>query len=371
MKRISIVRSGKEFANKTDENSWNLVWQPTFFPGCRPQNRNDNGRTMTILVTGATGLLGNNIVRDLLAQGEQVRVLSRELRTTRPLDGLAVDRRQGDIRQPNVVREALEGVSTVIHSAGHVHIGWSQVQTHRAINVEGTRHIAEAACEMHARLVYVSSVNALGLGAKDFEADEDTARPGIVACPYVTTKAEAERVVEEFVEKGLDAVTVNPGFMLGPWDWRPSSGRMLLEVAQRFTPLAPAGSFNVCDVRDVSAGTIAAAKVGKTGRRYILGGHNLTYFDLWKRMAQTAGKRGPLFPAGPMQRFFGGWFGDLWYRLSGKEPDLNSAGVGMSTQHHRFRSDRAIKELGYRIRPLEETLQDAWNWFIEYGYVKR
>lgn len=326
---------------------------------------------MTILVTGATGLLGNNIVRDLLAQGEQVRVLSRELRTTRPLDGLAVDRRQGDVRQRETIEEALQGVDVVIHSAGHVHIGWSQADVHQAVNVEGTRNVAQAAQKLHIRVVYVSSVNALGLGAHDFEADEETARPGITACPYVTSKRAAEELVLEYVASGLDAVIVNPGFMLGPWDWRPSSGRMMLEVATRFTPLAPVGSFNVCDVRDVSAGTIAAAKRGQSGRRYILGGHNLSYFLLWKKMAEVAGKRGPLLPAGPLQRIIGGTFGDLWYRVTGKEPDLNSAGVGMSSQHHRFKSDRAIQELEYKIRPLEQTLQDAWDWFVEYGYVKR
>jgi dihydroflavonol-4-reductase len=325
---------------------------------------------MTTLVTGATGLLGNNIVRTLLEQGESVRVLTREQRTTKPLDGLAVDRRQGDICEPQVVEEALNGVDTVIHSAGHVHIGWSQAELHRAVNVEGTRIVAQAARKLQLRMVYVSSVNALGLGGRDFEADEDSARPGITPCPYVTSKAEAEEIVREQVSRGLSAVIVCPGFMLGPWDWKPSSGRMMLEVAQRFAPLAPVGSFSVCDVRDVSAGTIAAGKVGQTGRRYILGGHNLSYFELWKKMAALAGKRGPLLPAGPLQRVIGGWLGDTWYRITGKEPDLNSAGVRMSSQHHRFRSDRAIRELGYRIRPLDETLQDAWNWFMKYGYVK-
>jgi dihydroflavonol-4-reductase len=252
-----------------------------------------------------------------------------------------------------------------------VHIGWSQADVHEAINVEGTRNIAEAAAAEGAKLVYVSSINALGLGRKDFEAEEETALEGIVPCPYVTTKKRAEELVLESVEKGLQASIVNPGFMLGPWDWKPSSGRMMLEVARRFTPLAPAGSFNVCDVRDVSAGTVAAIQLGRSGRRYILGGHNLSYFQLWKQMAAIAGKRGPLFPAGPLQRMIGGWYGDLFHRVTGKEPDLNSAGVRMSSQHHRFSSRRAMEELGYTIRPLEETLRDAWNWFVEHKYVNQ
>ena len=236
----------------------------------------------------------------------------------------------GDVREPAAVEQAVAGVQTVIHSAGHVHLGWSQAEVHEAINVEGTRNFALAAQKSGARMVYVSSVNALGVGGRDFEAAEETARPEVVPCPYVTTKMRAEQVIQEHVGNGLDGVIVNPGFMLGPWDWKPSSGRMLLEITRRFAPFAPSGSFSVCDVRDVSAGTIAAAKVGIAGRRYILGGHNLSYFQTWKEMARMAGKRGPLMPAGPLMQRAAGAFGDLWYRVTGKEPDVNSAGVRMS-----------------------------------------
>src|SRR5262249_7322700 len=102
----------------------------------------------------------------------------------------------------------------------------------------------------------------------------------------------------------------------------------------------------------------------------ILGGNNLTYLALWKKMAQVAGKRGPLFAAGPLQRIIGGCWGDLWARLTGVESELNSAALRMSTPHHRFRSDRAMRDLDYKIRPFDETLHDAWNWFVEHGYVK-
>lgn len=325
---------------------------------------------MTTLITGATGLLGNNVLRDLLATERPVRILSRAIKRPKALEGLVFEAASGDISEPDVVRKAMQGIELVIHCAGQVHIGWSQREEHQRVNVEGTRNVAQAALENGARMVYVSSVNALGIGARDFEADEETARPGIVECPYVITKRAAEEVVLDLVEKGLNAVIVNPGFMLGPWDWRPSSGRMVIEISTRFAPLAPKGSFNVCDVRDVSAGTLAAAEKGKAGRHYILGGHNVSYFELWKLISAVAGKRGPIMPAGPMQRAIGALYGDFIYRITGREPDLNSAGVAMSSQHHRFKSDRAIAELGYKIRPLNETLHDAFDWFIAYGYLK-
>lgn len=324
---------------------------------------------MKYLVTGATGLLGNNIVRRLLEIGEQVRVLSRSSDDPRPFAGLEVERRIGNVINAADMLEAVQGIDLVIHSAGHVHIGWSQEKQHRLVNVEGARNAAVAARAVGARLVHVSSVNALGLGRLDNPATEDTALPGVIPCPYVVTKRAGEEVVQQEMERGLSAVIVNPGFMLGPWDWKPSSGKMLLEVA-RFAPLAPTGAYSVADARDVAAATVAAAKSTTAQGKYILAGHNVTYFDAWKKFAGVAGKRGPRFRAGPFNRWVGALSGDLWGRVSGHEPNLNTAGMQMSCQQHCFSSARAAEELGYRNRPLTETIKDAWDWFVENGYVK-
>jgi dihydroflavonol-4-reductase len=157
--------------------------------------------------------------------------------------------------------------------------------------------------------------------------------------------------------------------MLGPWDWKPSSGKMLLEVA-RFAPLAPTGAYSVADARDVAAATVQAAKSPTAHGKYVLAGHNVTYFDAWKKFAGAAGKRGPRFRCGPINRWIGALSGDLWNRISGQEPNLNTAGMRMSCQQHCFSSAKAERELGYRIRPLTETIKDAWDWFVENGYVK-
>jgi dihydroflavonol-4-reductase len=218
-------------------------------------------------------------------------------------------------------------------------------------------------------MVHVSSVNALGLGLLDKPATEETALPGEILCPYVVTKRAGEEAVQKEIELGLSAVIVHPGFMLGPWDWKPSSGKMLLEVA-RFAPLAPTGAFSVADARDVAAAIVTAAKSSSASGKYILGGHNLTYMESWRKFAAAAGKRGPRFRAGPFNRWVGALAGDLWGRVSGREPNLNTAGMRMSCQQHCFSSAKAEKDLMYGIRPLEEIITDAWNWFVEYGYVK-
>ncbi|NLF73492.1 MAG: NAD-dependent epimerase/dehydratase family protein [Candidatus Anammoximicrobium sp.] len=324
---------------------------------------------MTFLVTGATGLVGNNVVRRLLERGQAVRVLVRRESDFRPLQGLEVERVWGDVRDADSVRQACRGVSAVVHAAAVVRFGWTGLEQDRAVNVRGTEHVAAAALEASARLVHVSSVDALGVGHRDAPADEDSLREGKVPCTYIVTKREAEAAVRRSVDRGLDAVIVNPGFMLGPWDWKPSSGRMLLEVARRFTPLAPTGGVTSCDVRDVVDGLLAACEKAPAGRQYILGGENLTYQQLWCLFAEVSGGSKPWFRAGPLMRVLGGYGGDLWGRITGREPDLNSAAVRATSQFHYYRSARAEAELGYRPRPFRQSVADAWAWFVEHGYV--
>jgi dihydroflavonol-4-reductase len=185
----------------------------------------------------------------------------------------------------------------------------------------------------------------------------------------VVTKSEAESAVRTVIDHGLDAVIVNPGFMIGPWDWKPSSGRMLLEVGKRYLPLAPAGGCSICDVRDVAAGTLAALERGRTGQNYILAGYNLSYLDIWRQFSKIGRHRPPIGRVGPAMRFLAGKTGDWIGRVTGREPDVNSAAIAMSTLCHYYESNRARVELDYANRPLDETLADAWQWFQQHGYV--
>lgn len=322
------------------------------------------------LVTGATGLLGNNLVRQLLAQGKRVRVLARETSSRRPLAGLDVERVIGDVTQAESVRAAMRDVRCVIHAAADTHIGWRDLERQRLINVQGTLNTAAAAREFGARLVHVSSVDALAAAATPQQlVDESTPDACKLPCTYVVTKRQAEQEVRRQIELGLDAVIVNPGFMLGPWDWKPSSGRMLLSLSKGWTPAAPVGGMSGCDARDVAQATIAAAERAPTGRNFILAGENLSYLSAWRLFAREAGRPVPLFRMGPLVRYAIGYGGDLWARVSGQERDINSAMLRMSGMYHYYSSDLARRELGYASRPFTETVRDAWQWLREYHYA--
>jgi dihydroflavonol-4-reductase len=325
---------------------------------------------MTTLITGATGFVGNNVARLLVGRGEAVRVLVRPQTDLRPFADLAVETVRGDICSADEVEQAMAGVQRVVHCAAYVHIGWSKLQQQRAVNVEGTRHVAEAALRHGARMVHVSSIDVLNLHSSDGPADENTPNSGEVPCPYVVTKREAERVVLDYVAQGLDAVIVNPGFMLGPWDWKPSSGKMLLKIATGWALLAPPGSNSYCDVRDVAAGIVAALEKGRTGERYILAGKTLTYRQALAIIAPITGRRPPFRTAiKPTIRMIG-HAGDLLAWATGRETDVNSAATEMSLLPKNYSSARAAAELGYRTRDVEESAADAWAWLKQYGYAK-
>ena len=333
--------------------------------------RHGGSPAVDCLVTGGTGLVGNNVIRMLVDQGRRVRTLVRGRSGDRELASVDAERAGGDVTDPEAVRRAVAGARVVIHSAAMVHVGWQRLAEMRRVNVEGTRLVAEAARREGARLVHVSSVNALGLTGDTTPADEEIPFGNTIECPYVVTKREAEQVVLDEVARGLDAVILNPVFMLGPWDWKPSSGRMLLEVAAGRGLLAPPGSQHFGDARDIAAGIVAAMVKGSPGRRYILGGHHLRFFDAWTLFAEVAGCRPPRGEAPLRVVRFAGRVGDLIAGCVGREGPLNSAAASMSLLCQHYSSDRAIAELGYSIRPLAESVEAAWQWFVDNGYAKQ
>lgn len=324
---------------------------------------------MKILVTGATGLVGNNVVRMLVERGDQVRVLARNPQD-RSLEGLPLDVVRGDVCDAAAVRDSVRGVDLVIHSAARVHIGWTGLELQQTVNIGGTQNVALAAKDEGIRMVHVSSVDALGLGTRAEPAHEETPPVGSIPCPYVVTKRGAEKVLLEVVAQGLDAVIVNPVYMFGPWDWKPSSGRMLLEVAKGFTLLAPPGGNDFVDVRDVAAAILTAADRGQTGRRYILGGEPMNYLQAWRLIADVVGSRRPWGVAGGAGLFFAGRIGDLVAAIRRREGDVNSAAVALSKLEHHYSYARAAAELGYKPRPVQEGMEAAWKWFVERGYAK-
>lgn len=321
---------------------------------------------MKILVTGGTGLLGNNIIRQLSEFGHETVALVRSEPDQAVFDGVDVELLLGDLADADLIAEAVARCDAVIHAAGLLHIGWTRLDESMRINRDGTRAIVDACVRHDRRLVHVGTVNTLAIGSRHGPADEETPlnhAGGQVPCSYVLSKRAGVEEVLSGVGRGLRAVIVHPGFMLGPWDWKPSSGRMMLEVGRHWKPMAPAGGCSVCDPRDVAKAIITALdKGGDDGRQFILAGINMDYKTLWTEMAKRMGRRPPFMRLGPMMRVLGGWGGDAWAKVSGHEGIVNSAGIKITSGYQYHDSTRASEELDYQNRDVGESLDALAQW---------
>ena len=324
---------------------------------------------MKILVSGATGFLGNNLARKLLESGHQVVTTIRSTSNLKSLDGLEIETVHADLTDASAMAPVLEDVDLIIHSAAMIQLGHSKRQASIDFNVNSTTVLAQAARRREIRMIYVSTVDTLAPSKDGTPIDESSPDELKYDCSYVVSKRAAAAAFAEEVDKGLDGVTVCPGFMLGPNDWGPSSGEMLLTVYRLPLFFVAAGGCTVVDVRDVADGIIRAIKQGKSGEKYILGGVNMSYMELWTRMAKIVGCRPPKAKLGTVMAKVSGSVGDLISKFTRQELPLNSAMVMMGQLLHYYSSQKAIDELEYSIGDVDIAIEDAWKWFKLHEYV--
>ena len=325
---------------------------------------------MRVLITGASGLLGNNIARLAQNRGIDIACLSRSNRNSRAFEGLNVEVFPMDL----VDRESLAPVfeshfDVVIHCAAHIHIGWKFLEMGMRVNRDGTQYLLDEAGRRGIKFIHISTVNTLAVGTKESIVDEDTPGDGQIQCTYVVTKMAAEKVAVDAATAGQNVVIVHPGFMLGPWDWKPSSGRMI-QALQGYSPLAPSGGCSVCDPRDVAAAILNTIDRGVSGRHYILGGENITYLELWRRICAELGKKGPFTYMRAPGRIIAGTIGDAIGRFIKDELEINSAAISAASQIQWYTSQRAIQEIGYQPRPANDSIRDAVQWLRQNNLLR-
>jgi dihydroflavonol-4-reductase len=324
------------------------------------------------LVTGATGFVGAAVARALLAAGCPVRVLARPKSPRRNLEGLDVEVVEGALEYAPSLEVAVRGCRYLFHVAADYRLWVPEPAEMFRANVDGTRALMEAALAAGVeRIVYTSSVAVLGI-IKGGVADEDT--PSIeseMIGPYKRSKFVAEKVVDQLIaERGLPAVIVNPSTPIGPGDVRPTpTGRILIEAAAGRMPGYVDTGLNLAHVDDVAAGHLLAAERGQIGRRYILGGENMSLSEILAEVARVVGRRPPRWriPYGVVMTAAA--FAELGARFTRREPFATLDGARMSRKKMFFSSARAVRELGYEARPARFAIADAVGWFGANGYL--
>ncbi len=326
---------------------------------------------MKIALTGASGRIGNVVVRQLLEAGHEVRVLQR--RESRALAGLPLERIPGDLFDPGALALLVKDCEAMIHMAAVVSVQGSMGGKVHRTNVDGTKHVLETAQNQGVRrVVCFSSIHAFNQLPKDSTLDETRPLALQSRMAYDRSKAEALAFTQQFeANNSLEVVSLCPTSVIGPFDFEPSlSGQMFLDFYRQKIPLLVPGGFDWCDVRDVAAAAVSALHRGRSGEAYLLSGQYVTLLEMAQIVRNIIGKPTPtrVAPNGLLR--LGVPFVEVFAKISGNRPLYTSEALDtLRDGSKHISSEKAQLELGYTARPLEITVADAYNWFEKNGYL--
>jgi dihydroflavonol-4-reductase len=328
---------------------------------------------LKVFITGATGFLGSHVARVFAEQGADLRLLVRTTSSLKNLEGLKAETVTGDLRDSASVEKAMSGCEVVLHVAADYRLWVRDAAEMYRSNVEGTRAVLEAARKHGVRsVVYTSSVATVGFTGNGRPADEDS--PVCLADMighYKRSKFMAEQLAVQAGGSGMRVVTVNPTTPVGEQDIKPTpSGRIVVDFLKGKFPAYVDTGLNLVDVQECARGHVAALEKGKTGERYILGGENLTLKQILDKLGAISGLPSPkvklpyffAYAAGLVDETVSG-------RWLGREPRATVEAARMGKKKMWASSEKATRELGWKIVPAQDALRRAVEWFWANGYA--
>ena len=317
------------------------------------------------LLTGGTGFIGSHVARALAKRGDDLRVTVREGSDTSAIDDLDVEIVKCDVLDRRAVRRAFKGVDRVFHCAGVTSVRPEDAERLFAVNVGGTRTVLEEARRASVeRAVLTSSAAALGPARRGETADETQLfTAGRLGIPYVNSVHEGEAEAMRLAAQGLPLVCVNPAVAFGPGDVHVTSTRLVRSFLLGRVPAYADGAINVVDVRDVAEGHLRADELGRIGERYLLGGRNFTDDTLFADLGRISGVEPPLKVPRSLAATAAGFL-----RIGPGRTTLSAQEVIAASQFWTYRSGKAKRELGWKPRPHEETLEATVAWYLEHEH---
>jgi dihydroflavonol-4-reductase len=328
---------------------------------------------MRIFVTGATGFVGHHVARALAAEGADLRLLVRKTSNLANLEGIRGDTYEGDLMQPESLRAGLADCDAVMHVAADYRLWIRDPENMYRANVDGTRELLRLAREAGVkRVVYTSSVATMRFFTNGIVSNEDTpVSIKDMVGHYKRSKYLGEQEAIKAAQAGQQVMVLNPTTPIGPNDAKPTpTGRIFVDFLNRKFPAYVDTGLNLVDVSEVARAHVLALTKGTPGRRYILGGENLTLKQILDKMAAITGIPSPRtkipFALAATYAFFEEW---ITGRIRGKEPRATLEEVHMGRKKMFASSARAQQELGFRILPVNPAMRAAIEWFRARGYA--
>lgn len=307
----------------------------------------------------------------LAAKGMRVRALVRGASSLRELPD--VEPVTGDLRDASSVESAAQGCGLIFHVAADYRL-WSRDPSELyASNVDGTRHVLNAARKnLVDRVVYTSTVGCIGIPGDGREGNEQTAvNVGEMTGHYKRSKFLAEREALRFAAEGLPVVIVNPTAPVGDHDFKPTpTGKIIVDFLKGRLPAYVDTGLNIVDASDTAHGHWLACELGRPGERYVLGNQNLTLREILETLARISGLPAPRFQIPYPVAFVAGWCSTAWANLTGGEPRVPLEGVRMARKKMWVTHEKASRELGFQPGSAEDALSKAVTWFQRNGYVQ-
>ena len=327
---------------------------------------------MTTLVTGAAGFLGSHVARQLVARGEEVRVLLRTSSSNRAISDLSLEYVTGDLRDVGSLERAMAGVRRVFHVAADYRLWAKHPQDIYDSNVGGTRNLLAAAKKAGIeQLICTSTVATIAVDRPQLPNEFTDSNLAEMVGHYKRSKWMAEQEVLKAAKDGLPAIVAMPTTPVGPWDWKPTpTGKIILDFLNGKMPGYVKTGLNFVGVEECAAGHLLVSEKGKIGERYLLGAENLTLKQLLDTLAKITGLTAPSMKIPHGVALGVAYVESAFSRLIGKEPQIPVEGVKIA-QHMMFVDcSRAKKELGFAPGAVAAALERAVRWYQANGYVK-
>ena len=328
---------------------------------------------MSTLVTGAAGFLGSHVTRQLVARGDDVRVLLRASSTNRAIADLPLEYVTGDLRDPASLDRAMKGVKRVFHVAADYRLWAKRKQDIYDSNVGGTKNLLDAAKRAGVeQLIYTSTVATIAVDRPQHPNEFTDAKLEEMVGHYKRSKWMAEKEALGAAKSGLPVVVAMPTTPVGPWDWKPTpTGKIILDFLNGKMPGYVKTGLNFVGVEECAAGHLLIAEKGKVGERYLLGGENLTLKQMLDTLAKITGLRAPILKIPHGLALGVAYANTAFARLVGREPGIPVEGVKIARHMMFVDCARAKRELGFQAGPVAAALERAVRWYEANGYIAK